>query len=241
MTVENHDGEKLGRVKNLAVDMQSGQAKYALISAGGFVGVGSHLKVVPAQAVSTATAKKEIASLDVSKRRWAKAPLLRKADLAALSDPAWSKKVALFYSPPPAINMARTTESGGPQGGHTSTSREPGVTQLMIPASGPMQLAGDLVGRGVIDRQQQPIGEVSDLLVDLAGQKPAFAIISASRLLKKKESFAVPLSSLSLAARDKLVLDANRKMFEEAKPFDESVWQAASISNSSAIYRFEGK
>src|SRR5438874_7674000 len=47
VTVENHDGEKLGKIKNFTLDLQSGQAEFVLVSSGGIVGVGSHLKVVP--------------------------------------------------------------------------------------------------------------------------------------------------------------------------------------------------
>src|SRR5438128_38807 len=98
MTVENSDGERLGKVKNFVINRESGEVKYAIISSGGLVGVGSHLRIVPAKAVSTATTKKEIVLVDISKSRWAKAPAFKKSDLAALNDPAREQQLFQFYS-----------------------------------------------------------------------------------------------------------------------------------------------
>src|SRR5437773_8277766 len=68
MSVENQDGERLGRIKDFVADTQSGQVRYAIVSTGGILlGVGSHLKVLPARALSMATAKKDTVALELSK------------------------------------------------------------------------------------------------------------------------------------------------------------------------------
>jgi len=239
ITVENADGEKLGKIKNLAIDLQSGQAKYALISSGGIIGVGTHLRIVPAAVISTATAKKEIASLDISKSRWAKAPLFKKSDLTALNEPPRADLIAKFYA------HSIHADSPGPHN-YSSGDRQTdkvatrtGDSMRAAKTSAPFQLATDIVGKDVVNRQEQSLGAVSDLLLDLTGQKPAFAVISITRALKRDQSFAVPLRSLTSGARDKLVLDANHKMFEESQPFDQKAWQSASASNAGVIYRFQ--
>lgn len=40
-TVYNNKGEKLGRISNFMVDKQSGQVRYAILSFGGFMGIGN--------------------------------------------------------------------------------------------------------------------------------------------------------------------------------------------------------
>src|SRR5205823_14011670 len=58
LKVEDIDGERLGRVNNLVLDMQSGQPRYAIISSGGLLGIRAKHRVVPASILSIATAKK---------------------------------------------------------------------------------------------------------------------------------------------------------------------------------------
>ncbi len=237
LTVENADGEKLGVIKNFIMDMQSGQAKYALISSGGFIGVGSHLKIAPAPALSTATAKKGVVSLDVSQHHWAGAPVFRKGDLLKLSEPAWSKRIALFYGQlPPGTNAGAAAAPAVAR-----TSRAARSEQAGDMPSGSLRLASDIVGRVVINRHQEVIGEISDLLVDLGGLKSAFAIISSRKSSKHEESFAVPLRSLSAAARNKFALDADRRMFTEAKPFDKASSATPGTNSTQIIYKFEGR
>jgi sporulation protein YlmC with PRC-barrel domain len=100
-------------------------------------------------------------------------------------------------------------------------------------------LASEIVGKSVADRQDEGIGKISELLIDLAGQKPSFALISNGRLLQKQQTFAVPLRSLSFSDKNRLVLDVNHKHIEEAGSFDDKTWAAASASNAGAIYQIE--
>src|SRR5205807_2137518 len=149
----------LGKIKNFALDMRSGEAKYAIISSGGTLGLGSQLKVVPAQVVSTATAKKGIVSLDISKSRWAKAPPFKKSNLAALSDPAWTKRISRFYSP-------STSSTKGPsvavEPANSSASRsnpETGERRPTTTSVGSIHLASEVTSKEVVNRQQEPMGQ----------------------------------------------------------------------------------
>jgi len=242
MSVENQDGERLGRIKDFVADTQSGQVRYAIVSTGGILlGVGSHLKVLPARALSMATAKKDTVALELSKSRWAKAPNFKRSQLASLADPARMQQIYQFYGQSPAgLDGARaggavaTPVAPGPKGSKAAPARR-------APASaGTLALASEVIGRRVINRQQERLGVVWDLLVDMAGQKPAFAIILAGRFLKREQTFAVPLQALSLLAGDSVTLDAHRGAFEQAQPFDGSVWKMVS-SRAEAIYRFEAR
>jgi len=208
-TVENYDGDKLGKVKDFVIEMRSGQVKYALISSGGVAGFGSAWTPVPPQAVSLATAKQGTVALGGKSFRWEKAPTLRKKEVAMLSAPGRMREIYGFYG------------------------QQPSGTG--VPA-GALQLASDLIGAAVVNRQQEKIGKVSDLVVDLTGQKPAYAIISTT-LSKTERSFAMAVVLLSLPVGNKVVVDASRGQLEQAQPFDQKAWQAAS-AGSGEIYSF---
>ena len=52
MQVKNKQGEDLGKIKDLVIDLESGKAGYAVLSAGGALGVGGKLVAVPVQALT---------------------------------------------------------------------------------------------------------------------------------------------------------------------------------------------
>ena len=50
--VKNQQNQTLGKIDNLAIDMQSGRIAYAVLSTGGFLGAGAKYIAVPLQAIS---------------------------------------------------------------------------------------------------------------------------------------------------------------------------------------------
>ena len=54
MDVRNQQNEKLGDIKDLVVDLPSGKISYAVLSVGGFLGIGDKLIAVPPSAFSVA-------------------------------------------------------------------------------------------------------------------------------------------------------------------------------------------
>lgn len=51
-TVENFDGEDLGEIKNLMINLNTGIIEYAILDFGGFLGIGSKLFAVPFSALT---------------------------------------------------------------------------------------------------------------------------------------------------------------------------------------------
>src|ERR1035438_6842186 len=47
MEVKNNQNEKLGKVNDLALDVESGRIVYVILSTGGFIGIGDTLHAVP--------------------------------------------------------------------------------------------------------------------------------------------------------------------------------------------------
>ena len=235
--MENHDGQELGKLRDLVLDVQSGQVRYALVSAGGFLGLGSHIKVVPAECVSTGTAKRGTLALDVSVRCWKNAPAFRIKELAALGSLDRTKKIYEFCGQVPhnwSSALAREKPESEP---HPPPVGSSSGNAVRPDERDNLRMASDLLGKDVLNRQQQALGEISDLLVDFSGRKPTLALISAKRLLKGDGAFAVALHAFSPGPRNKLLLDANRELFERTPPLTEKTWHEAA-NGGSHIYRY---
>ena len=73
MTVKNYQDEKLGKVEDIAVDVESGRIVQVILSTGGFIGVGDTLTAVPPGALHHDVARK-ILHLDADKAKLTDAP-----------------------------------------------------------------------------------------------------------------------------------------------------------------------
>jgi sporulation protein YlmC with PRC-barrel domain len=72
-SVKNSAGEDLGRIEDLVIDMESGRVNYAVLSFGGFLGVGGKLFAVPWEALEL-DAESNVFILDIEKAALADAP-----------------------------------------------------------------------------------------------------------------------------------------------------------------------
>ncbi|HEX4241152.1 MAG TPA: PRC-barrel domain-containing protein [Steroidobacteraceae bacterium] len=94
--VYNASNDKLGTIKELMIDMSSGRISYAVLSFGGFLGMGDRLFAVPWQALQLDTNNKRFV-LNVSKDRLKDAPGFDKDHWPVMADTSWSTGVYAFY------------------------------------------------------------------------------------------------------------------------------------------------
>jgi sporulation protein YlmC with PRC-barrel domain len=73
MTVENHQGEKLGKVVDLAVDVESGRIVEVILSRGGFLGINDTFTAVPPEALDRDAGRK-LLHMDASEAKISAAP-----------------------------------------------------------------------------------------------------------------------------------------------------------------------
>ena len=71
--VVNRDGEQLGNLKELVIDLEDGRIAYAVLSFGGFMGMGDKLFAIPWEALIL-NPKDQTLILDVDKDVLKKAP-----------------------------------------------------------------------------------------------------------------------------------------------------------------------
>lgn len=98
--VYNTRDEDLGDIKEIMLDTQSGRVAYAVLSYGGFLGMGEKLFAVPWSALRLDTVNKRFV-LDVDKERLSSAPGFDKHDWPDMQDPTWSQQIHDYYGTKP--------------------------------------------------------------------------------------------------------------------------------------------
>jgi hyperosmotically inducible periplasmic protein len=94
MTVKNYQDEKLGKVEDLGVDVESGRIVQVILSIGGFLGIGDTLTAVPPGALHYDIPQK-VLHLDANKEKLTGAP---KFDSARWDEGTQSNRVTEVYS-----------------------------------------------------------------------------------------------------------------------------------------------
>jgi sporulation protein YlmC with PRC-barrel domain len=203
-TIENHDGEKLGCLKDFILDTASGRVEYALIKSSGpapFV----KERIVPGFCLSLSSVKKDTLALDVTNNRWDKAPTFNKRDLATLGTPMKRQEIAGSYHIITEVAGAQKLSPTGTSDANSDNRRK-------------LVLASDLIGQSLLDSAGHPIGKISDVLVDTSSRGDTFVLFSA-RASKSTGTFAIALRSIQSTGRT-LALPANQTDLAAAPPFD---------------------
>lgn len=102
--VYNRAAEELGDIKEFMLDMRTGQVSYAVLSYGGFLGMGEKLFAVPWEALSLDTEKKRFV-LDVERDRLESAPGFDKDHWPDMADPGWEKGIHTYYKTQPGVRV----------------------------------------------------------------------------------------------------------------------------------------
>jgi len=98
--VYNKADEDLGDIKEIMLDMRSGRISYAVLSFGGFLGMGEKLFAVPWEALLLDTENKRF-TLDVPQERLQCAPGFNKDQWPDMADPGWEKGIHAWYGTQP--------------------------------------------------------------------------------------------------------------------------------------------
>jgi len=111
MDVRNSQNEKLGEIKDLVLDLQSGKISYAVLSVGGFLGIGDKYVAVPTSAFSVAADQDKLV-LNADKAKIQNAPSFAKTSWPEVNSPSWDKESAYWLSDSTALGTAGSIRSG---------------------------------------------------------------------------------------------------------------------------------
>lgn len=94
--VRNSAGEDLGKVEEIMIDIPSGRVAYAVLSFGGFLGMGSKLFAVPWNALTVDENNHEFV-MNVDKAALENAPGFDKDNWPDMADPTWGSQIYSHY------------------------------------------------------------------------------------------------------------------------------------------------
>ena len=104
--VVNSKGEKIGDVEDIVLDAK-GNVAYAVVSTGGFLGMGDKMHAVPWSAIRTTTGTDNF-MLDVDKDRLRTAPGFDQSSWPNVNDPKWSSENRRYF---PASGTTRSSNT----------------------------------------------------------------------------------------------------------------------------------
>lgn len=96
--VYNAAGEKLGRIEDVAIDKVSGEVAYAILSFGGFLGLGSRYHPVPWRLLKYDVEKRGYV-IPLDKEKLEDAPSIDEAELSGWNDGASRDAIYGYYAP----------------------------------------------------------------------------------------------------------------------------------------------
>ncbi|OLL28221.1 photosystem reaction center subunit H [Burkholderia sp. SRS-W-2-2016] len=95
-TVLSADGDDVGKIKDIMLDVRGGRVAYAVLASGGFLGIGGKLLAIPWPSLTLDTAR-ECFVLSASSEQVRQAPGFDKDHWPAMADPDWATHVHAYY------------------------------------------------------------------------------------------------------------------------------------------------
>jgi sporulation protein YlmC with PRC-barrel domain len=159
MDVVNAQGEKVGDIEDIVLD-RHGTVAYAVVSTGGFLGVGERLHAVPWRSLEANAAAGQFL-LDVDREKLAKAPGFDNSRFPDVNDPKWSAENRRHF-PAAGSAASRSSTMGSEQGppkmkerddarsgsGRSATGNDVGTTTSTSRRSGPAAGTGSSTAPG---------------------------------------------------------------------------------------------
>ena len=105
--VMSSDGEHVGKIADLMLDVRSGRIAYAVLSTGGFLGIGDTLHAIPWSAL-TLDAIERCFVVDIPAQRLKDEPGFDKDHWPSMADATWGTQLHQYYNRRPYWSQANT-------------------------------------------------------------------------------------------------------------------------------------
>jgi sporulation protein YlmC with PRC-barrel domain len=104
--VISSDGEHVGKISDIMLDVRNGRIAYAVLSEGGFLGMGSNLHAIPWSALTLDTDEKCFV-VDIPAQRLKDDPGFDKDHWPTMADARWAESTYSFYNRRPYWSESR--------------------------------------------------------------------------------------------------------------------------------------
>jgi len=222
--VRTSDGQRVGKLENLVVDLESGRVLYAIVGSGGVIKAGERRLAVAPGSFSQAQDKNVV--LNVDRQRLNDAPQFTK-DLdrpEELHKADFVSKVHKYYG-------QNAWWQGPNRPAHEGSFHN-------------VHKVTDAIGMRVKDVNNGDLAKVENIVVDLPAGRVVYVILSADRSLNVGDNYyALPPDALTLSPDHRhLVTGITRDKLVAAPHFAKDRWPTmSSASWGSQVYQYYGK
>ena len=106
--VVNQQNENLGKIEDVVIDADAGRIAYAVLSFGGFLGMGDKYFAIPWEALRFSLSDK-LALLNIDKRLLENAPGFDKDNWPNMADTTWGNQIFTHYGYKPYWEQTPTS------------------------------------------------------------------------------------------------------------------------------------
>lgn len=239
-TVQNSQGENLGEIEDLMVDVTNEEVRYAVLSFGGFLDIGEKLFAIPVSAL-TIDHQNEVVLFDVDEETLQNAPGFDTNNWPDTAAPEWDAPYRDYWqdralqssdaegslqdedvAQGDATSPEGTTQDEDVAQGDTGTE---GIAEDELMAAGVVR-ASEMLGYNIENAAGDDVGEIEDVVVDLNSARVLYAVLSFGGFADLGENFyAVPLRTLTFNHENEaFVLDVDETMLQNAPSFSMDDW-----------------
>jgi len=207
LDLENQNEEKLGRVEDLAIDLQEGRIIHVIIGKGGFLNIGEHNIALPPSVVRVGPAHKFLL-LDVPKAQLKSAPTFEMSHWTEFYQSGQGRDSSQYFGDTLSTHKATVQASESGDGS----------------SSGSVSRATKIIGLQVKNRQNEKVGTVENLMIDLPNRRIVAVIISSGGFLGIGDTLSAVPPMLLSRTNDELQLDITKETLKNRPNFKPGNW-----------------
>lgn len=193
--LRGQDGKDVGTIKDFLVDSRSGQIRYAVVSSGGFFGLGERLRLVPYEMLQ-AQPNGEGFTTAVTKQQLDSAPTVDNKELD-------SARVTLDAQQQQQTQQALGSSDGN-AGGMTS-SASTGFASADAQSQGSEFVRASKIKDSEVQANGSKIGSIENIVIEQGGGEAMALVTPEANIGSDDQKFLVPLSQIQVAAGEKHV------------------------------------
>lgn len=227
--IHNAQGEKIGSVHDLIIDLNSGRAPYVVVRSGGVLGMGGRDRAVPMGALKPRLAddgKHDGYTLNVSKELWEQAPTLERDRLTDLEAEPYGRNLHHVYGQvwPADLPVADTANPSSPGVNPPDRGRKKtGDADAKVKSKREVDrlargqqlvLARKLTGKALVIRtNDREAGTIDEIVLAREGTRAEILLDPSAALSRDGRKYVVPFDRVIREGSGRYVTDLTTEDF----------------------------